>query len=145
MNNAHISGRGTHILISTLTGAQKALNNCSYKRFNTALCILQPLQYLFWACTCVLSYFLLVHLIGCLSIAFSALRSYALCPGPYRLIVSTAIFALALPPLFISMIVRSWLLHGNPTCDTTSSDRSTSISRCSSKIQLKALYRRSWY
>ena len=41
-----------------------------------------------------------------LATAFSALRTYALCTAPYRRFAATAVFALAVVPLIINMIVR---------------------------------------
>lgn len=41
-----------------------------------------------------------------LRVAFSALRSYALCPQPYRLVVSAIVFALSSFPLIWNMVVR---------------------------------------
>ncbi|TBU37965.1 hypothetical protein BD309DRAFT_875354, partial [Dichomitus squalens] len=42
--------------------------------------------------------------------AFSALRSYALCPSPHRMAISTAVFALFSVPFVVNMIVRT-LIH----------------------------------
>ncbi|TBU29444.1 hypothetical protein BD311DRAFT_720632 [Dichomitus squalens] len=57
---------------------------------DVAACVLEALQYLPWA-------------------AFSALRTYALCPDPYRRLISASVFALSSVPIFTIMWTN---LHG---------------------------------
>ena len=40
--------------------------------------------------------------------AFSALRTYALYTGQYKLVVSAVVFALSSVPLVVNMVVRVW-------------------------------------
>ncbi|TBU28279.1 hypothetical protein BD311DRAFT_722757 [Dichomitus squalens] len=57
-----------------------------------AAVVIRSLQYLPWA-------------------AFSALRVYALCPGPYRFLIAAIVLPLSLVPLLINMLVNLHWVH----------------------------------
>ena len=42
------------------------------------------------------------------NVAFSALRTFALCPGTYRYFISAMVLSLSLIPFFVNIIVRIW-------------------------------------
>ncbi|TBU27999.1 hypothetical protein BD311DRAFT_759368 [Dichomitus squalens] len=94
----HLSGATLLCLLNRyITLASQVINNVSLpssveSAFSVyiAAVVLQALQYLPWA-------------------AFSALRAYALCPDPYRWVISAGIFALSSVPIVTDLWVN---LHG---------------------------------
>ncbi|EJF58374.1 hypothetical protein BD309DRAFT_1016616 [Dichomitus squalens] len=90
----HLSGATLLCLLNRyITLASQVINNVSLpSAFSVyiAAAVLQALQYLPWA-------------------AFSALRAYALCPDPYRWVISAGIFALSSVPIVTDLWVN---LHG---------------------------------